>query len=187
MSESPTKHHVPAPVHVENHYTIKEKDSSDAEVARTWSKGGADEDTEDKNPLAGLTKEDLLADVEAFAREKNLEHILGDLKRGALVAQDPRSFEALDELSEDEKVLLRREKTHRWSQPFMMYFMTSQFWTPFGHEIILTSVTSPLCGLRNCARHGSDGSQRGPRVCASSPVLLMFWVTLLDTTSKSST
>ncbi|RMJ28446.1 MFS sugar transporter [Aspergillus sp. HF37] len=124
MSESPTKHHVPAPVHVENPYTIEEKDSSVAEVARSWSKGGADEDSKGKNPLAGLTKEDLLADVEAFAREKDLEHILGDLKRGALVAQDPRSFESLDELSEDEKVLLRREKTHRWSQPFMMYFMT---------------------------------------------------------------
>lgn len=129
MTESPTKNHVPPTSHVENSSSVEEKDSSEAEATRTWSKGGkADEGSEGKNPLSGLTKEELFSDVEAFARDKNLEHILDDLKRGALVAQDPRSFESLSELSEGEKELLRREKTHRWSQPFMMYFMTSQFW-----------------------------------------------------------
>ncbi|OOF91455.1 hypothetical protein ASPCADRAFT_134452 [Aspergillus carbonarius ITEM 5010] len=77
-----------------------------------------------KNPLASLTRDELFRDVELFAREKNLEHIVDELKRGALVAQDPKSFEELQELSEGEKELLRREKTPRWSQPFMMYFIT---------------------------------------------------------------
>lgn len=79
-----------------------------------------------RNPLADLSKDELFADVETFAREKGLEDILGDLKKGALVAQDPKTFESLEELSESEKELLRREKTHRWSQPFMLYFMTGK-------------------------------------------------------------
>lgn len=79
-----------------------------------------------RNPLADLSKDDLFADVEAFARDKGLEDILGDLKKGALIAQDPKTFESLDELSESEKELLRREKNHRWSQPFMLYFMTGE-------------------------------------------------------------
>lgn len=48
--------------------------------------------------------------------------ILTLLKKGALVARDPSSFETTEELDEDEKVSLRREVTHRWSQPRMLYF-----------------------------------------------------------------
>ena len=47
--------------------------------------------------------------------------ILTFLKKGALVAQDPSSFETIEELDEDEKVSLRREVTHRWSQPRVLY------------------------------------------------------------------
>ena len=43
------------------------------------------------------------------------------LKRGALVAQDPASFETINELDEDEKTALRREITHKWSQPRVLY------------------------------------------------------------------
>ncbi|OJJ06615.1 hypothetical protein ASPVEDRAFT_140116 [Aspergillus versicolor CBS 583.65] len=102
----------------------------DAELAKEWSrdvKGDEESLPASKklhNPLAGLTREQLLDDVERFAASKQLEHILPDLRKGALIAQDPKLFETLDDLSEEEKELIRREKTHRWSQPFMMYFMT---------------------------------------------------------------
>jgi len=43
------------------------------------------------------------------------------LKKGALVAQDPPSFETIEELDEDDKVTLRREITHKWSQPRTLY------------------------------------------------------------------
>lgn len=79
-----------------------------------------------RNPLADFSKEELFADVEAFAQEKDLMFAIDDLKKGALIAQDPNVFEALDELSEPEKAIIRREQTHRWSQPFMLYFMTSK-------------------------------------------------------------
>lgn len=129
MTEKPSKQEISSTNHQENYSSVEEQGSTDADVARSWSKeaapGHVEEINKQKNPLASLTKDELLADVEAFAREKSLEHILDDLKRGALVAQDPKKFESLDELSDSEKELLRREKTHKWSQPFMMYFMTS--------------------------------------------------------------
>lgn len=129
MTENPTKQEALSSHNQENYSFVEEQVSSDPEIARSWSKEAAsvkaDETSKQKNPLAGLTKDVLLADVEAFAREKNLEHIVDHLKRGALVAQDPGRFESLGELSDTEKELLRREKTHKWNQPFMMYFMTS--------------------------------------------------------------
>ncbi|KAI9840322.1 MAG: hypothetical protein M1837_001769 [Sclerophora amabilis] len=77
-----------------------------------------------KNPLADLSKEELLRRVEEFAHEKDLLHCLDDLRRGALVAQNPHDIENIEELTESDKEALRREKTHKWHQPFMMYFMT---------------------------------------------------------------
>ncbi|PYI11886.1 hypothetical protein BO78DRAFT_402654 [Aspergillus sclerotiicarbonarius CBS 121057] len=115
-----TSHHLESSVSMEK---------QDGKVARDWTRDVAESKSATtsprlKNPLASLTRDELFRDVESFAREKNLEHIVDELKKGALVAQDPKSFEELGELSEGEKEILRREKTHRWSQPFMMYFMT---------------------------------------------------------------
>lgn len=80
-----------------------------------------------RNPLYGIPKAQLMAHVEAFAIEKGLTESLSDLKKGALIAQDPGRFETLDELSEEDKEIIRREKTHRWHQPKTLYWMTSQY------------------------------------------------------------
>ncbi|KAH6665393.1 sugar transporter family protein [Halenospora varia] len=77
-----------------------------------------------KNPLAGFTREELMADVEKFANEKELQDILPMLKKGAFIAQDPKRFEQVEDLDPNEREWLRMEKTHRWKQPWMMYFMT---------------------------------------------------------------
>jgi len=74
-----------------------------------------------KNPLSGIPKAQLLSDVETFAREKDMMDVIVLLKKGALVAQDPPSFETIEELDEDDKTTLRREITHKWSQPRTMY------------------------------------------------------------------
>lgn len=80
-----------------------------------------------RNPLAILTKAELFRDVEQFAMEKDLMHIVDDLKKGALISQNPKGFEGIEELSEEEKESIRHERTHRWDQTFMMYFMTSKW------------------------------------------------------------
>ncbi|PLB49834.1 sugar transporter family protein [Aspergillus steynii IBT 23096] len=131
MGEKPSDPEAPIEEtnHLESSVSIEKENAAD--MARQWSRdvkkdnpAQVSEKTKQKNPLAGLTQEELFRDVEEFAREKNLEHIVDDLRKGALVAQDPKIFEQLDWLSESDKELLRREKTHRWHQPWMMYFMT---------------------------------------------------------------
>lgn len=159
-------HHIEHTVSME-----KEKIASDAGIARTWSHDviKSDEKTKQKNPLAGLTKEELMENVEAFAREKDLEHILDDLKKGALVAQDPKAFESLGELSEEEKDWLRRETTHKWHQPFMMYFMTSESRLLCGTSLPVSDLvqSSSLCWFGNRTGYGPNCSQWCSRVCLS--------------------
>lgn len=41
------------------------------------------------NPLKGISHHQLMSDVEVFARERGLTHILSELQKGALIAQDP--------------------------------------------------------------------------------------------------
>ena len=79
-----------------------------------------------KNPLAGLSKEQVFDDVETFCRDKGLDDHMESFKRGALVAQvqnQANAFENINELNEEEKDVLRNEVTHKWRQPFMMYFL----------------------------------------------------------------
>lgn len=78
------------------------------------------------NPLAGMSRDEVLADVTKFVEEKGLTAHMEAFRKGALVAQvtnQDYAFEQIQELSTDEKDLLRREITHRWSQPFMLYFL----------------------------------------------------------------
>ncbi|KAF2649522.1 plastidic glucose transporter 4 [Lophiostoma macrostomum CBS 122681] len=78
------------------------------------------------NPLAGLTEQAVIDDVDAWLVEKDLTEHQDAFRKGALVArvqQRSDGFEHLSQLSEDEKSMLRHEATHRWSQPFMLYFL----------------------------------------------------------------
>ncbi|KAI6137673.1 hypothetical protein BKA82DRAFT_4279797 [Pisolithus tinctorius] len=45
-----------------------------------------------ENPLRGIAHEHLMTEVEIFARERGLMHILGELKKGALLAQDSQAY-----------------------------------------------------------------------------------------------
>ncbi|KAJ3495322.1 hypothetical protein NLG97_g3481 [Lecanicillium saksenae] len=79
-----------------------------------------------RNPLQGMTREEILKDVDAFLEEKGLQEHREHFHKGALIAQVnniPGGFENLEILSESEKDSLRREVTHKWSQPFMLYFL----------------------------------------------------------------
>lgn len=79
-----------------------------------------------RNPLKGMTHDEVLRDVDAFVHEKGLEEYRDDFRKGALIAQVnniPGGFEDIERLDESEKEALRRESTHRWSQPFMLYFL----------------------------------------------------------------
>ncbi|KAH7323118.1 plastidic glucose transporter 4 [Stachybotrys elegans] len=79
-----------------------------------------------RNPLEGMSEEDVLADVDAFVHDKGLSEHREDFRKGALLARvngTSDGFEAVTAVSESEKEILRREITHRWSQPFTLYFL----------------------------------------------------------------
>ncbi|KAL2223139.1 putative MFS sugar transporter [Thermoascus aurantiacus ATCC 26904] len=78
-----------------------------------------------ENPLAGVPRERLFEDVERFCKQFGLEEYIDTFKKGALVSQNPAGAQDLLELSEEEKEILRREHTHKWSQPWQLYFMAS--------------------------------------------------------------
>ena len=88
-----------------------------------------------KNPLADIPKDQLLQDVDNFAKQNGLADILPLLRKGALVAQRPRDFETMTELDETEKETLRREVTHRWRHPWTLYY-----------TIILNSIAAAIQG-----------------------------------------
>ena len=83
-----------------------------------------------ENPLSGISKEQLMSDVETFCKEHNLTDHLEDFKKGALVAQRPSDFQSFTELSEEDRVCLEREHTHRWSQPWQLYWLCSKSNSP---------------------------------------------------------
>jgi hypothetical protein len=79
-----------------------------------------------ENPLADIPREQLLADVARFCKQYGLEEYEEVFKKGALVSQNPAGAQDLVELSEEEKTVLRREHTHKWSHPWQLYFLASK-------------------------------------------------------------
>ena len=79
-----------------------------------------------ENPLRDIPKEQLLSDVESFCKQHNLEEYVEDFKKGALAAQSPSEAGNFQELSPDDKVALEREHTHRWSQPWPLYWLAGE-------------------------------------------------------------
>jgi hypothetical protein len=79
-----------------------------------------------ENPLAGISREQLLRDVETFCNQYGLREYEDTFKKGALVSQNPEMAQELTELSEEEKEVLRRESTHKWSYPWQLYFLAGK-------------------------------------------------------------
>ncbi|KAJ7887878.1 hypothetical protein B0H14DRAFT_2694867 [Mycena olivaceomarginata] len=74
-----------------------------------------------QNPLHGIPKARLLSQVEEFVGEKGFNDRLKLFQKGALLAQNPKTFESIPELDEEDKAAIRREITHKWSQPRDLY------------------------------------------------------------------
>ncbi|SMY29771.1 unnamed protein product [Zymoseptoria tritici ST99CH_1A5] len=100
------------------------------------------------NPLTGMSEEQILADVDVFVDTHGLSHEREVFRKGALlsrVAQRDNGFESVHQLNEDEKELLRRETTHRWSQPFQLYFL-----------VILCAGSAIVQGMDQTAVNGAQ-------------------------------
>ncbi|KAJ6044239.1 uncharacterized protein N7446_002436 [Penicillium canescens] len=78
-----------------------------------------------ENPLAGIPREQLFKDVAEFCHKYDLMDHVETFKKGALISQDPEKATSLPELTDEERVALEREHTHKWSQPWQLYFLAS--------------------------------------------------------------
>jgi hypothetical protein len=67
-----------------------------------------------ENPLANISKEQLLSDVETFCKDNGLMEHIEEFRKGALVASDPDNAKNLTELTDEDRLVLERETTHKW-------------------------------------------------------------------------
>ncbi|KAJ3494935.1 hypothetical protein NLG97_g3755 [Lecanicillium saksenae] len=98
-----------------------------------------------ENPLAGRSKEQLMEDVEAFCRQHQLTDFIDDFKKGALVAQNPSSRHSLPELTAEDNAVLDNEQTHRWSQPFTLYWLC-----------VMCSLAAAVQGMDETVNNGAQ-------------------------------
>ncbi|KAK3678994.1 hypothetical protein LTR78_001447 [Recurvomyces mirabilis] len=98
-----------------------------------------------KNPLLGIPKHQLLADVDSFATKYGMQEQISLLRKGALVAQNPADFENIVELDDADREALRTEITHRWKHPWSLYF-----------TIILNSIAAAIQGWDQTGSNGAN-------------------------------
>lgn len=66
------------------------------------------------NPLLGVSREQLLRDVDEFMAEKHIDAAdRAYFHKGALVAQNPGKYAELEDLSDEDRAMLQREISHK--------------------------------------------------------------------------
>jgi len=98
-----------------------------------------------KNPLVGIPRDQLMADVDDFATKYGMTDTLPLLRKGALVAQSPARYETMPELDDGERDALRTEVTNKWRHPRMLYF-----------TIILNSIAAAIQGWDQTGSNGAN-------------------------------
>ncbi|KAK4943644.1 hypothetical protein LTR10_016741 [Elasticomyces elasticus] len=98
-----------------------------------------------KNPLAHLTNEEVIRDVEEFANINGFAELTPILIKGALVAKDPPAFESVPGLTDVEQEAIRNEVLHKWRQPTKLYF-----------TIILCSIGAAVQGWDQTGSNGAN-------------------------------
>ena len=97
------------------------------------------------NPLEGIPKDQLRHKVDAFCESWGFQDQREYFQKGALIAQNPTTFEDIPELTEDDKYHIRRETTHKWHLPKDLYF-----------AIALCSLGSAIQGWDNTGANGAN-------------------------------
>ncbi|KAG2065877.1 hypothetical protein BDR04DRAFT_1234315 [Suillus decipiens] len=105
----------------------------------------ANADAKLSNPLRGIPHDRLMADIEIFAQERGLTHLLPELKKGALLAQDPTCHDRLDMFSDEDKRILTEEVTHRWRQTPTLYYM-----------VVMSSLAAAVQGMDEAVINGAQ-------------------------------
>ncbi|KAJ4307189.1 hypothetical protein N0V88_000568 [Collariella sp. IMI 366227] len=89
------------------------------------AKDGRDVSKKLANPLAGISPERLAAMGEDYARlaELTSDEDMRAFRLGAMLAGGQTSHHSIPDLTDEEREILERETTHKWSNPKMLYWM----------------------------------------------------------------
>lgn len=98
-----------------------------------------------QNPLVHMTEDEMLRDVDTFAKENAFEEHIPLLRRAALVARDPVNMDNVPGITQDEKDAISNEILHKWRQPTILYF-----------TIILCSVGAAVQGWDQTGSNGAN-------------------------------
>jgi len=90
------------------------------------------------NPLAGYPPEDLKRQGAQYARLNNMVDAedIRAFEIGAVLAQEPGAFDDMMELTREERAILQKEISSRWSQPKALYLV-----------VVLCSTCAALQGM----------------------------------------
>ncbi|KAL6714740.1 hypothetical protein ACLMJK_008165 [Lecanora helva] len=97
-----------------------------------------------ENPLAGVPDDQLMRDVEEFCQKYDLMDDLDDIKKGAMLSKYSDRVQEVDFLSDDEKEIVIREKTHKWDHPYMLYWLC-----------VMCSLAAATQGMDETANNGA--------------------------------
>lgn len=98
-----------------------------------------------RNPLAGLSKSQLLQEAEDFAEQHGLSDQVAHFRRAALAAQKPDDSNSIPELLESDRAALVTEKHHRWKHPKALYF-----------TILMNSISAAVQGWDQTGSNGAN-------------------------------
>ncbi|RJE23315.1 galactose-proton symport [Aspergillus sclerotialis] len=98
-----------------------------------------------KNPLAHMTQEEVIADVDQFAEANGFQEQRDLLVKGALIAKDPPEFESVPGITEEEISAIKNEVLHKWRQPWRLYF-----------TIVLCSIGAAVQGWDQTGSNGAN-------------------------------
>ena len=134
-----------------------------------------------ENPLAGIPREQLFKDVQEFCHKFDLMADLETFQKGALISQNPESASTLPELSEVEKEALIREHTHKWSQPWQLYFLASELLLHISIQLSLMSLV--MCSLAAAVQGMDETANNGAQAfyLPVRPIILeSIWMRMMS-------
>ncbi|CAO1630928.1 unnamed protein product [Sympodiomycopsis kandeliae] len=102
-----------------------EKSSGDYEHQLKKPEIQADLEKRLANPLKGFSQDEVIQRGRAFAAQAGVPEKADLFAKGAVLARDPLMYETLPLLDDDDRAALKREETHRWDQPKMMYLLVA--------------------------------------------------------------
>jgi len=137
MSTSPPSNEKSGTAAEHSHHVHRHKSNAGTRAANVNAKLS--------NPLRGIPHDRLMADVEIFAQEKGMTHLLPELKKGALVAQDPTCYNRMAIFSDEDKRILTEEVTHKWRQTRTLYYM-----------VIVSSLSAAVQGMDEAVINGAQ-------------------------------